>query len=300
MVGFFCVLIFMMFTSGMSYFYLKKVDSSYSNIVNHQAVKLKIAKEIQINASQEINGLRAYLLFDEESYKDLPEAINNINNSIKALSELVTTPEQTEDLKKLDELNQNFKKLADQTLSLIEKNPNQALLVGSADAIPLAKKIRTRADDFAKSLEKLMVDESQKNKTMVHSTLTTSLLLNAITLILSIFIALIISRKISIGLNLMAKAAGEIASGDLTIEDIELNNKDEIGDLAHSFNKMKRNLSNLISRVDASCEEVNASSQELTASVEETKQVTNQITKAMQEVASGSKLQLHRAEKVYM
>jgi len=76
----------------------------------------------------------------------------------------------------------------------------------------------------------------------------------------------------------------KIAEGDLTIEEIKVKNNDEIGDIAIAFNKMTRNLKDIIMKVydvsvqiASSSEELSASSEEISASAEEVANAINQL-----------------------
>lgn len=74
--------------------------------------------------------------------------------------------------------------------------------------------------------------------------------------------------------------------------------KDEIGQLAVSFNDMKDNLRNLLQKVAETSDQVAASSEQLTASSEETSKATDQISESIQEVAAGSNKQVESAGNV--
>ncbi len=67
----------------------------------------------------------------------------------------------------------------------------------------------------------------------------------------------------------VVNAMGKIANGDLTINDIVVKSKDEIGTLATEINDMKSNLKNLLRNIANSSERVAASSEELTAATSE-------------------------------
>lgn len=90
----------------------------------------------------------------------------------------------------------------------------------------------------------------------------------------------------------IALKARKIADGDLTVELTNVKNKDEIGDLAQSFNSMATNLKGVIQQISKSAELVTASSEELQATSELAANATEQISSAMQEVASGSETQV--------
>lgn len=109
----------------------------------------------------------------------------------------------------------------------------------------------------------------------------------------AVLLGLIIVRRMVKPLLVMKRQLKEIADGegDLTKE-LEVRSRDEVGELAESFNRMLGNLRSLIRRVACTAEQVSASSEELSASAEYTNQATEQITNTMQELAVGSELQV--------
>lgn len=88
----------------------------------------------------------------------------------------------------------------------------------------------------------------------------------------------------------------KIAGGDLAIENIQIRNQDEIGELASSLNIMKSSLHELIHHVNSSSVQVAASSEELQAISEQAKEATVQISSAIQEVATGTETQVVSSE----
>ncbi|MCM3744007.1 methyl-accepting chemotaxis protein [Sporosarcina luteola] len=105
--------------------------------------------------------------------------------------------------------------------------------------------------------------------------------------ILGVAIPSIISRKITQPLQELVRFTDVIAQGDLT-QTVQLNSKDEIGRLAHSFNHMKNELSGMIKHVNVAADNVVNSSSELAYSAEQMSDVVNQSTVATQEVSTAS------------
>ncbi|MCF2943134.1 methyl-accepting chemotaxis protein [Paenibacillus tarimensis] len=103
-----------------------------------------------------------------------------------------------------------------------------------------------------------------------------------------------IARMIAGPLASMAAAAAQISAGDLTGDAIQVKNRDEIGELAGSFNTMARNLRGLIREVWMGTELVAASSQELNAGTEQTRDAADQIMRIMDAVAEGALQQTER------
>ncbi|MBY0124514.1 methyl-accepting chemotaxis protein [Bacillus sp. S/N-304-OC-R1] len=108
----------------------------------------------------------------------------------------------------------------------------------------------------------------------------------------AIIISVIFSRNIvrpirTINAQLKDIAEGE---GDLTKELI-VTSKDEIGELANSFNKMINNLRVMIRQIGLTSEQIAASSEQLSASAEQTTLATNQVASSINEISIGAESQ---------
>lgn len=100
-------------------------------------------------------------------------------------------------------------------------------------------------------------------------------------------IIIFITRSITKPLSLLAEKARTIAEGDLTSR-IPLQGKDEIGQLAISFNHMIDSLKNIVTNVRDSVAHVASSSEQLTASADQTTLATEHVAAAIQEIAGGA------------
>ncbi|MED5017407.1 methyl-accepting chemotaxis protein [Paenibacillus chibensis] len=86
----------------------------------------------------------------------------------------------------------------------------------------------------------------------------------------------------------------KVAEGDLSVE-APVKNKDEVGVLSANFNTMIGNIRHLIHNVQLTSDKVTHSSKALAASADQTSSATEEITRAIQEVAQGSETQLQSA-----
>lgn len=112
----------------------------------------------------------------------------------------------------------------------------------------------------------------------------------------SFIASLSLSRTMSQRLGILSHAAGQIASGDLTGKPLEPKGKDEIAQVAVSFNQMSRNLKELLFQINNASESIAASSEETSASTEQTSQSINQVAEASQELAQGAEKQRHEVQ----
>ena len=122
------------------------------------------------------------------------------------------------------------------------------------------------------------------------------IILSLITIAAGFGLAYFLSRMISKPLIKVTAAADRLANGDLTVKDLEIRSKDELGDLAGSFSHMASNLRELMFQVGINSELVAASSQELTASADQTSSASEQVAILAQEVAADVQKQVQDLE----
>jgi methyl-accepting chemotaxis protein len=290
--GFLSVALLLIMVSGMSFYFLKKVDSSYSDLINRRAIILLNVKNIQVQATQLNNYLRDYLLTQNaDAMKKVEDASNQLSALVSTSMGMAQLQETKVSLSKIDQLNKQFMKSKNLIVSATKE---QALNFATTSLFPISREIRTIADQISNRNQEIMTQASQENAAMVNGVVTTVSIISVIAVILAICIGYVVARLISKPVMLLSSSADKIASGDLTVEDLHVKNGDEIGELAHSFTVMKNNLRSLIQQVRINAEQVAASAEELTASAEQTNKATEQIAATMQEVASGSEQQASR------
>lgn len=80
--------------------------------------------------------------------------------------------------------------------------------------------------------------------------------------------------------------------GDLT-KQLQINSKDEAGELAQSFNKMLTSLKSLMQQIAQTSQQVDLSSDTLTSQSEQSAEMTRALASTLQDLAQGSKTTLH-------
>ncbi|WP_052380664.1 methyl-accepting chemotaxis protein [Paenibacillus camerounensis] len=115
-----------------------------------------------------------------------------------------------------------------------------------------------------------------------------------LSVLLAVLIALLLSGRILKPIRDVNKQLQEIAEGraDLTRK-LTVRSRDEIGQLAHTFNQMTGNLGSIIGQVSQSADSLAASSSRLTADSGMTAAVTEKIAGIMGSVASGTDKQMN-------
>lgn len=116
--------------------------------------------------------------------------------------------------------------------------------------------------------------------------LNTLLIIIASIVVGSILIILII-RSIIKPLQSLLKSSNIIAGGDFT-ESITVTNNDEFGKLGTGFNGMVNTLNGIIKTIKQTIEHLASSSEQLSASASQTAHITEQVSSAIQDIATSS------------
>jgi methyl-accepting chemotaxis protein len=114
------------------------------------------------------------------------------------------------------------------------------------------------------------------------------IILTVIACVIGIAVAWIISFLISNPVSKLSVQMEKIAKGDLTVEPIRVKNRDEIGSLVTSFNKMIADLRVILTQVKQTTLHVTTSSEHLMLHAIQTSKASNQISVAIEEVAVGT------------
>jgi len=144
--------------------------------------------------------------------------------------------------------------------------------IAAADAA-LAIAVQNRAiilgaSDVARTLKSDHAEEQFQTNGQAYQT-TRSLMLSAtvISLILGIILSIVIARGFSLPLGKAVEALEKVADGDLTVS-LDVNTKDEVGQMAQALNRAIEKLNSTLQEVADSATNASSSSQQLAAASE--------------------------------
>ncbi|MCZ8532238.1 methyl-accepting chemotaxis protein [Psychrobacillus psychrodurans] len=116
-----------------------------------------------------------------------------------------------------------------------------------------------------------------------------------VTLVVGIIIIWLFANNIANPIKKVVSHMNHLAQGDLTQGELQVNSRDETGQLAIAMNQMQENLVKAMTHISQSSETLSSHSEELTQSANEVKVGTEQIAITMQELALGSESQANSA-----
>nr|WP_239585408.1 HAMP domain-containing methyl-accepting chemotaxis protein [Amphibacillus cookii] len=116
-----------------------------------------------------------------------------------------------------------------------------------------------------------------------------------VSFLIGLILVILISRHVSKHLRSVVNISDRIATGDLNVELIDYQGKDEIGRLSSSINQMRTQLITMINQIKQTSQLVDRQSEQLYQSSDDVKSGTEQIAATMEELASGTETQANHA-----
>ena len=281
-------------TSGMSYTYLIKVDSSYSKLLNDNVTILRNVTEIKEKTQIQNSMLFGYVLDPTKDKERLLTEMNGtLSSIITQMGEVSKNEDEQSAIQSMVDSNMTFARLVKKVTEYADKG-NVALAKAEAMqwAIPTTETLTQAAAKIEELERNIQEEASARNHDAVISTVQTLIWVSVAAFLFALAIGLLLSRMIVNPIRSMVQVAERIAACDLTVGDINVKNRDELRHLATAFNQMKANLHRLISQVGSSAQHVAAASEALSSNSEQVSESSERITYTVQDISMGTDAQV--------
>ena len=194
------------------------------------------------------------------------------------------------------ELWQDVKQREQEIVNMVQSGiESETIYIKVAENRKLVREMETKISELVEIKNGLAlgaIDES--NSSYIRSrNISISILL--LCMAVGVVSAIYINNTIAKPIVRISNATRKIANGDLSGELIYVKSKDEIGELANSFNQMTGNLRNIIGNVTNASARVASSSEELFASAQQMTSATEEISTTINELAMGASQQAEDA-----
>ncbi|MEB3104017.1 methyl-accepting chemotaxis protein [Ferviditalea candida] len=285
--------------AGLVYYQsLNRVHQSFLSLMDHQALLKSYADNMKFFASSQNGNLYAFLLTQDAFNKLQLTSVNDSMNELLAEARpLINNPAMLEQLDYVAKLNKQYKDKAEKIFDLPKGQLEQAAQEVKTGVLPLGGVIMKFAEQLSSQQDQLMQEGKITNDKTVASMKQMILIISIIIFSMAFGIGLLISRIISRPIVMLSGAAKSISNGDLAIEKVRVNQRDEIGQLTQAFNQMIENLRYLVVRINESTKEVTSISKDVSAGTEQTKYAAGQITEIMEKLMESSINQVQEAER---
>ncbi|MBH5319881.1 methyl-accepting chemotaxis protein [Paenibacillus sp. GSMTC-2017] len=291
--GFMAVLLVLIATIAIIFSQITEVERHYLDLVEDKSNKLINIKQLNVIVKKEQSEIRGYLLFgDDDTLKAFNDTHNEYMKLSADLSEAIKHPEAQMLLQQLNQFENEYYHISKNSIDLKKDNKTEeAIDLAATRGQNIIFRFDQKAEELSIFQQNLLDKEKLATNQKVQSIKNLIIILALAAIIVSLIISWFIGRIMSRPIVAIAQAAKKIAAGDLSSQKISVKNKDEVGDLAQSFNQMSQNLRQLIHQVSSNTEQVAASAQQLTATSELASSASKQIAATMQHVATDVKQQ---------
>lgn len=281
------------------YFSLQHVMNSYETLAEQEVKKLELAHDIQFDDLTLTDSVRG-IIIEPSNQAELDrynEYAVKIEEHINEVIPLLDNEETIQIFHNLELHNQELIDLETQMMELAATDEEKTLELFNGKYAEVREIFSSQLEHFKEIQTELISTKVQQEADTMDRQALFGLCAFVIAIIIGFLIAVIVSRNTTIPLTQVVQKLEELSNneGDLTAR-LEVKSKDEVGQLAHAFNKMLDNIQQLMKLVQKTTVEVAASSDELSASAEQNAAASNQLTNAMQEISFVGERQVKDSE----
>lgn len=180
------------------------------------------------------------------------------------------------------------KEKENEIIGLVEKNSVNEAIALTRESRQIVDQIESDINAQVETKNALALDAYNKSDVAFARTSIILIVGLLASLTIGVLVTLYMNNAISKPIGKLEKNAAMIAKGDLTVEVVQIKNKDEIGDLAKSFNQMTEGLRMLITNIISNAETIASSSEQLTATSEQSATASEELSKTISEIAKGA------------
>lgn len=290
-VGFSSILILLIVISTLSIYSTFDLTGRYEAVLDNDVERINYVEDIVVIQKDMATAILEYVMFGkDEAVANFQAQIEKGSASAKAL---IKSSKDKESKKLLADLRTQSQLLFESNNKVIElKKAGKDYSQYSAQSYKLNGEVLKILADLKKVQENHMADTRTELQKYQNTANIIVIVLTIISLLVGIVISYLISKSISKPVQKITNGLEEIANGNLAVEPIKVNNKDEIGVMASTFNRMSKDLRGIVSSVRDTSLQVAANAEELSASSQESLASTQMVAKSAEEQMAASEQQV--------
>ncbi|GGM29901.1 putative sensory transducer protein YvaQ [Paraliobacillus quinghaiensis] len=222
--------------------------------------------------------------------------VDEVNQLFEGIRDQLDTDEQINILNEVETRNTEMDRIFKEEITeAYSQDNNSDLRFFSNNFNNLTIETMAYFDLLVQSVNEERQSALDNTHTSQDSAMSTLVISMVVSIVIGIIMILLISRNVSKNLNKVVVMSDEIADGNLSVEPLSYQSKDEIGKLAKSMNTMQDNLKQIVQNISGTATTVGTQSEELSQAVNEVRVGSEQIAATMEELASGTETQANYA-----
>lgn len=305
-VAFVTVAILAGFVGGIGIINMKSIDKEYNVLYNNFGIGMgdlgglgmdfRDVRTVTRNAFLEKDSVAR-----SKNINQIPELDKKLQDDIKQIEDGLVTEEGKLEFKELKNKINQFISVRDKVIIMTNNGKfDEAEFVYKSEGSILGQEIVAVITDL------FMTKENLGNKMLIEvkdTSSNTMMIITVITFILAVILGTFLSKLISKPIYNLKDAANKIAEGDLTVK-VDVNSKDEIGDLAQAFTKMAYTNNEIMTQINTAAVQVAAgaknisdSSISLSEGATEQASAVEELTSSIEEISAQTRQNAENANK---
>ncbi|HEX3033075.1 MAG TPA: methyl-accepting chemotaxis protein, partial [Bacillota bacterium] len=264
-------------------------DTTYGDVITNNIPVKSYVWDLRSTTMEQVSAIRGFMLYKDEKYTKLFEDLNAEYDKVDAKIEpLLTTDKSKQLMEKLNSSHDDYEKICQEIIVLVRANNMKEAFAKAEVAKKSLDAFKKQSVEFTAWVDQVVGGKVQGAMDSADSNTNLALIVIVVAIILGLALGVYLTRSISKPVAALTNVANTIAEGDLTKAVPKVNTGDEVEVLAEAFCTMLQNLRNLIIQVNDSSTHVASTAQQMSAASDQNSEVSQQIARAMEELAKGN------------
>lgn len=289
---FFIVSLFVLIVGIIGVSSMNKINSNADNLYSEDFQALKTLQQVNTNSLH--IRLEVLNLVNSRDLKKANDSKQKIENIRKSNDELLKKYEQSnltaEEIKLYETVKKDltdYRISCDKIISLVSEGKYDEAMSNSNESAAIRENLTNSIDELVKIVENQSEEKNNSNNAIFKTTSFLVLIVGVVGFVVAMLLGFIITSMISKNFKKILKFSENLEKGNLT-NLIEINSKDEIGDVARALNNANVEIRELISQIIEGANHINNSGQELSANSQEVSAKMEEINDATEEISRGT------------
>lgn len=285
---------------GFSSFIYYKTDQSYKALLSKEVKLYQTSLELEALLQKQEAQIKTYVVVqDAENLQKIEQTYEDINKKTNEAAKLSAVKQAKNLLEQISEQNYLYYTSTNRLFnSLNMQNQKEFNTRLNQELQPIEQEIHTFTKEFAQTQLKQRDQKINQLNQDSNQLLLTLILVSAAIVLAFLVIGIRFVQRMTKPIVSVTNAAKRMADGDLTIEEIEVTSKNEIGQLGTAFNQMTTHLRELILQVQNGSKQLADSAAQFEETISQTISASEQTSSSIEQVSEASREQSDAVGKV--
>ncbi|AVM25588.1 methyl-accepting chemotaxis protein [Bacillus pumilus] len=285
---------------GFSSYIYYKTDQSYKTLLSKEVKLYQTSLELETLLQKQEAQIKTYVVVqDAENLQKIEQTYEDINKKTTEASKMSTAKQAKNLLEQISEKNYLYYTSTNRLFnSLNMQNQKEFNTRLTQELQPIEQEIHTFTKEFAQTQLKQRDQKINQLNQDSNQLLFTLILVSAVIIVGFLLIGTRFVHRMTKPIVSVTNAARRMADGDLTLEEIEVTSKNEIGQLGTAFNQMTAHLRQLILQVQNGSRQLADSAAQFEETIHQTISASEQTSSSIEQVGEASREQSDAVGKV--